>query len=222
MAQREEIFKKLADAVENYDADEAKNVALEALRNNLDPLQAVTKGLAVGMKRIGEKWQKLEVFMPEVASAADAFMEAMNVLRPRMTGESRTDFAGTMIIGTIFGDIHTVGKEVAIPVFQAEGINVIDLGVDVSAEKFVEAVNQYSPEIVGLGTYMSETFMNTSAVIEGLKNAGLRDKVKVICGGPAVNENLARKLGADDASNDAWLAIPKIKALVAEVKKTRN
>jgi 5-methyltetrahydrofolate--homocysteine methyltransferase len=122
-----------------------------------------------------------------------------------------------MVIGTIYGDIHTVGKDVAIPVFEAAGFDVIDLGAAVPDEKFVEAVREHKPQLVGLGTYMTSTFMHTRETVKALADAGLRAGVKVICGGPAVDAPTARKMGADDASDNAWDAVEKMKRLAAEL-----
>ncbi|MGB9604870.1 MAG: cobalamin B12-binding domain-containing protein, partial [Bryobacteraceae bacterium] len=118
----------------------------------------------------------------------------------------------------IHGDIHTVGKDVAVPVFQAAGYDVIDLGVDVPDEHFVEAIREHQPDIVGLGTYMTSTFMHTRETVRVIEQAGLRDRVKIICGGPAVDPDAARRMGADDASDDAWEAVAKLDRLVEELR----
>jgi 5-methyltetrahydrofolate--homocysteine methyltransferase len=120
-------------------------------------------------------------------------------------------FLASIVMDTIFGDIHTVGKDVAIPVFESAGFNAIDLGIDVSPDKFVKAAIENKAELVGLGTYMSETFFHVPEVVDAFKKAGIRDRVKIICGGPAVDPETARKLGADDASSDAWEAVEKMK-----------
>ncbi|MFQ5762089.1 MAG: B12-binding domain-containing protein, partial [Candidatus Bathyarchaeia archaeon] len=191
---RSEFLQKLAQAIVSLDPDAAERLTHQALEAGVDPNDAVVNGLAIGMKEIGDTWQRLEIFLPEVMVASEAFLSAMKILRPHMKSAAERRFEGTMVMGTIFGDIHEVGKEVAIPVFQATiPIDVIDLGVDVPPEKFVEAVRERGAQIVGLGTYMSETFMHTQTVVEALKKAGLREKVKIICGGPAVDENYARQ-----------------------------
>ena len=218
---KEEVLKRLAEAVVSLKLKEAEAAAKEALEAGVDPVEAVRRGLSEGMRIVGEKFNSMEYFIPEVLLAADAYRAGLNVLKEKFSREALGRFMATIVIGTIYGDIHSIGKDVAIPVFQAAGFNVVDLGVDVSPERFVEAVKEYRAEVVGIGTYMSETFFHTPSVIEALKKAGLRDKVKVICGGPAVDPRTARRLGADDASSDAWEAVEKIKKLLSELRGAR-
>jgi len=213
-----ELVKEIADAVVNLDAAKVRDLTDKAVRAGLAPSVIVTDGLSRGMKTVGERFRKNEMFLPELFVAGDVFYAGLKLVKPLLAGREREHAIGTMVIGTIYGDIHTVGKDVAIPVFEAAGLNVVDLGIAVPDEKFVEAVRQHKPEIVGLGTYMSSTFMHTSSVVEALKKAGLRDSVKIICGGPAVDPRTARTLGADDASDDAWDAIEKIKKLLAALR----
>jgi len=214
---QEEIISKLTNSIVNLDSEAAKKVAKEAKVANVDLADAI-RALARGMRIIGEKWNKMEVFLPEVLVAADAFYAGMEVLEPALEakkGESL--FSGTIVIGTIFGDVHTVGKDVAKAVFAAEiGLRVIDLGIEVPENKFVEAVKEYDANIVGVGTYMSETFFNTPKVLDALKNASLRDRVIVVCGGPAVNYKKAIEFGADGAWDDAWMAVDGIEKLMKE------
>jgi len=214
---QEEIISKLTNSIVNLDSEAAKKVAKEAKVANVDLADAI-RALARGMRIIGEKWNKMEVFLPEVLVAADAFYAGMEVLEPALEAKKGERlFSGTIVIGTIFGDVHTVGKDVAKAVFAAEiGLRVIDLGIEVPENKFVEAVKEYDANIVGVGTYMSETFFNTPKVLDALKNASLRDRVIVVCGGPAVNYKKAIEFGADGAWDDAWMAVDGIEKLMKE------
>ena len=213
----EQILERLTDAIVSLDAGSAKSTAEEAVKAKLDPREAI-RALAKGMRTIGEKWNRLEVFLPEVLVAADAFCSGMEVLEPTLEAKKdRQFYPATMVLGTIFGDVHTVGKDVAKAVFAAEiGLRVVDLGVEVPSEKFIDAVKEYGANIVGLGTYMSETFYNTPKVIDALKRGGLRDKVIVVCGGPAVSNSKALELGADGAWDDAWVAVAEIRKLMKD------
>jgi len=213
----EQVLARLTDAVVSLDTQAAKKAAGEAIETNADPAAAI-KALAKGMRIIGEKWNKMEVFLPEVLVAADAFYAGMEVFGPALdTKKDQRLFSGTMVIGTIFGDVHTVGKDVAKAVFAAEiGLKVVDLGAEVPASEFVDAAREHDATIVGLGTYMSETFFNTPKVIDALKKSELRDKVIVVCGGPAVNRKKAIEFGADGAWDDAWVAVDEIKTLMKE------
>jgi len=212
---QEDILLKLTDAIISLDAKAAKNAAEEAVKAHLDLSESI-RALAKGMRVIGEKWNKMEVFLPEVLVAADAFYAGMEVMGPLLEGKKDKNlFTGAMVIGTIYGDVHTVGKDVAKAVFAAEiGLRVIDLGTEVPSDKFVDAAKECDANVVGLGTYMSETFCNAPKVLEALKKAGLRDRVVVVCGGPAVDNRKAIEFGADGAWDDAWVAADEIKKLM--------
>jgi len=219
----EETLGKLKEAIVNMDAEAARTIANETMQKGVPVIEAVKKGLCEAMFMIGEKFQSGEIFMPEMAASAEAFYSAYDVLKPEFVKAiGKDDFLGTMVIGTIAGDIHSVGKDLFIPVAMSGGINSIDLGIDVPPERFVEAVKKHNAEIVGVGTYMSETFFHTPDVVGALKREGLRDKVKIICGGPSVDANQARKFGADDASDDAWEGVEKIKALIDELRSQKR
>lgn len=214
--EEQQILDKLARAVIDLDASAAQRLAGEALDAGISPYRIIADGLSQGMKVVGEKFKRAEVFIPEVLVACDAYYAGLNVCKPHMTADRRDQYIARMIIGTIYGDIHTVGKDVAVPVFQAAGFEVIDLGTAVPDEKFVEAVREYKPQIVGLGTYMTATFMHTRETVRALVEAGLRERVKIICGGPAVDGEQARRMGADDASDNAWDAVERMKRLVEQ------
>lgn len=214
---KREINQRLTDSIVSLDAEAAKKFAEEAIREGLEPFDAV-RALAKGMRIVGEKWNRMEIFMPEVLVAADAFYSGMTPLENVLESQKENKgYTATMIIGTIFGDVHTVGKDVAKAVFAAElGLKVIDLGVEVPSHQFVEAVKQHTAQIVGIGTYMSETFYNAPKVIDSLREAGLRDNLIVVCGGPAVNNEKSLEFGADGAWDDAWVAVENIKQLIKE------
>jgi 5-methyltetrahydrofolate--homocysteine methyltransferase len=214
-------FQQLADAVVNMETGRIPDLVRSCLAESLSPTDILTRGLSLGMRRVGEQFRDGCVFMPEVLVSCDAYYVGLKVLEPLLQAANGAS-KGKMILGTIHGDIHTVGKDVAVPVFRAAGFEVIDLGIDVKDEAFVEAVHRHRPKLVGLGTYMTSTFMHTRATVEALERAGVRREVKVICGGPAVDSAAARKMGADDASDNAWEAIGKMEALVEELDHERN
>lgn len=209
------ILDKLADAIENLDLGGVKPLVQQALDSGLRPSQVLNDGLSLGMRRVGTKFNTGEMYMPEVLVACDVYFAGLELVRPLLAGDGAHSI-GTMVLGNIHGDVHTVGKNVAIPVFEASGLRVIDLGESKSDADFVAAIREHKPDIVGLGTYMTSTFMHTKATVEAIKAAGLRDSVKIICGGPAVSEEAARAMGADDACDDAWKAVEKIKRLLGK------
>ncbi len=215
-------LQQLADAVINMDIAEVPGMVRSCLAERLAPADILTRGLSRGMRTVGERFRDGIAFMPEVLVSCDAYYAGLRILEPLLAAAEGMPTRGKMVLGTIHGDIHTVGKDVAVPVFRAAGFEVIDLGVDVPDERFVEAVRTHRPQLVGLGTYMTATFMHTRETVEALKRAGMRDQVKVICGGPAVDARTARTLGADDASDNAWEAVGKMDALVKELEHERR
>jgi 5-methyltetrahydrofolate--homocysteine methyltransferase len=213
----EAALEALAQAVLDLDVSRTERLSKEALAAGISPYRIIAEGLSVGMRIVGEKFKCAEVFIPEVLVACDAYYAGLSAVKPHLEAAERSQFIAKMVIGTIYGDIHTVGKDVAIPVFEAAGFDVIDLGAAVPDEKFVEAVREHKPQLVGLGTYMTSTFMHTRETVKALADAGLRNSVKVICGGPAVDAKTARKMGADDASDNAWDAVERMKKLVGVI-----
>ena len=210
----ESILERLSKAILALDHRGTAPLVREALAARVPAVRIISEGLSQGMREVGEKFKCGEMYMPEVLVACDAYYSGLKEVQPHLEAASGIGSRGTIVLGTIYGDIHTVGKDVAVPVFQAAGYKVIDLGIDVPAEKFIDAIKTHQPQLVGLGTYMTATFMHTREVVQALEKAGVRHLVKVICGGPAVDANRARSLGADDASDDAWEAVEKMDRLV--------
>jgi len=220
--EKAERLQKLAQAVLEMDLEGIVPLVEDSLAAGLSPVEILAEGLSAGMRQVGERFKQGEIFMPEVLVSCDVYYRGLEILRPLIRQTGGGPVRGKMIIGTIYGDIHSVGKDVAVPVFQAAGYDVIDLGVDVPDERFVEAIREYEPDIVGLGTYMTSTFMHTRETVRVIEQAGLRDRVKIICGGPAVDPAAARRMGADDASDDAWEAVGKLDRLVEELRAARR
>jgi 5-methyltetrahydrofolate--homocysteine methyltransferase len=220
--EKAERLQKLAQAVLEMDLEGIVPLVEDSLAAGLSPVEILAEGLSAGMRQVGERFKQGEIFMPEVLVSCDVYYRGLEILRPLIRQTGGGPVRGKMIIGTIYGDIHSVGKDVAVPVFQAAGYDVIDLGVDVPDERFVEAIREYEPDIVGLGTYMTSTFMHTRETVRVIEQAGLRDRIKIICGGPAVDPAAARRMGADDASDDAWEAVGKLDRLVEELRAARR
>ena len=215
---KDDIITRLAQAVVSCQTAEVEQVVRAALTAGLSPHEVI-KGLSEGMREMGRLWTEMEVFLPEVMAAADAFYAGLHLAKPAVPVGSRTDQVGTLVLGTIYGDIHSVGKDVVVPVFEAENFKVVDLGTDVSAAQFVQAVVEHKPDILGLGTYMSETFRHVAEVVRALVDAGVRDQVIVICGGAVADAEIARRMGADDAFTDAWVAVEAAKHMLETRKR---
>ncbi len=211
-----EILKQLSVAVVNLDLKGVVPLVQSALNEGLAPSRVLTEGLSQGMREVGQQFNTGDMFMPEVLVACDVYFAGLGIVRPLLATGKEAHSLGTIIMGNIYGDVHTVGKQVAMPVFEASGLQVIDLGEDLTDDAFIEGIRKHKPQVVGLGTYMTSTFMHTKETVEAITKAGLRDQVKIICGGPAVDADAARRMGADDASDDAWKGIEKIKKLLGK------
>lgn len=209
-----DVLTPLASAVEQLDAAAVRQLIEQGLNAGMTPQLLLVEGLSAGMRNVGHKFKSGEMYMPEVLVACDVYFAGLEMVKP-LLGDGGEHRLTTMVLGNIHGDVHTVGKNVAMPVFEANGIRVIDLGEDLPDEAFVEAIREHAPGVVGFGTYMTSTFMHTKTTVEAITRAGLRDRVRIICGGPAVDAGAARRMGADDATNDAWDAVGRIRAMLS-------
>jgi len=202
MVREEEILSKLRDAIVNLDIEGVQKACREAIDAGIPAYKAVTDGMAKGMEIVGEKYENGEYFLAELIMAGETMKEGMKVLEPYLKGgEARV--LGKVVIGTVKGDLHDIGKNIVVTLLTAAGFEVIDLGVDVPPEKFVEAVKKNNPDIVGMSALLTTTMIEMENVIKVLKEAGLRDKVKIIIGGAPITQEYAEKIGADAAARDA-------------------
>jgi methylmalonyl-CoA mutase cobalamin-binding domain/chain len=215
---QQDLMQKLAHAVVSCQALEVEMAAREALAAGLHPYDVI-KGLSAGMREMGRLWTEMEVFLPEVTASADAYYVGLQLAKAALPGGTGAASAGTLVLGVVHGDIHSVGKDVVIPVFQAENFNVIDLGVNVSASRFAEATREHKADVVGLGTYLGETFLYVSEVVKALVEAGIRKDLIVVCGGPDADAVIARRMGADNAFTDAWAAVEWVRQALRDKKK---
>ena len=205
-------LRSLAEAVMNMDVEHVPVLTRAALDEGLTPNEILGRGLSEGMRAMGEKFRDGDCFVPEVLGSCDTYYAALDVVQPLIEASRDVPTIGKLVIGTIHGDVHTVGKDVAIPVFRAEGFEIVDLGIDVADEAFVDSIREHAPDVLGLGTYMTSTFLHTRETVRAIEQAGLRDRVKIICGGPTVDARAAQDMGADDASNNAWGGVDIMKA----------
>ncbi|MBS7606293.1 MAG: corrinoid protein [Candidatus Bathyarchaeia archaeon] len=202
MSNREEILNKIRDAIVNLDIDNIQRLCEEALKAGIPAYEIVMNGMSKGMEIVGEKYERNEYFLAELIMAGEVMKEGMKVLEPHLKG-GEVKKIGKVVIGTVRGDLHDIGKNIVATLLSAAGFEVIDLGVDVPPEKFVEAVKEYRPDIVGMSALLTTTMIEMENVIKALKEAGLRDKVKIIIGGAPVTKEFAEKIGADAAARDA-------------------
>lgn len=210
----EEILENLKKAVTEFDAEGAEKWAKKAVEKGVDPIEAADS-LTQGIRQIGEGFGKGEYFLPDLVMAGEAMKRALPPLEEaiKKAGKKREALA-TFVIGTVAGDIHDIGKTIVITLFQAEGFNIVDLGVDLPAEKFVEAVKEHKPDVLGLSALMTMTMFEQMKVIEALKGAGIRDDVKVMVGGGAITPDFAQMIGADGYAANGPEAVEEAKKLL--------
>ena len=208
-------LEKLSKSVMDGDIDTVKFLVRELLKNGANPLELVDKGLAKGIRTVGERYGKGEIFLTELLMGAEAMKVGMEIINPEIKKQKKElKKVGSIIIGTVAGDIHDLGKNIVAALFSAHGFDVADLGVDVPDQKFIDKVKEIKPDILGLSALMTSTIPKQRELINLLKSSGLRDKVKVMIGGAAVNEDYARDIGADGYAENANDAVVKAKTLV--------
>jgi len=204
----EQILSDLREAVLYFDPDDARRLAQEALDNGVDPVVALEEGLARPLREIGDRFGTGEAFITELIAAAQAMEAGAEVLNEEIARRGATSKkVGTFLIGTVEGDIHSIGKNIVATMLSTAGFEIIDLGADVPAETFVENVEKHRPDILGLSALMTTTMTKQKEVIERLREAGLRDKVKIIVGGAPVTEGWVKEIGADACGLDALNAV---------------
>lgn len=213
MSSKEKIFANLAEAVVAGNRSLAEKWAEEALNLNIDPYEAIMKGCAEGMKVVSDKYEKSEYYVPDILVAARAMDAAVAVLRPHIkVGTAKVP--AKVVLGSVEGDVHEIGKNLVRILLSAAGFNVVDLGKNVSASAFVKAIRRENPEVVGLSTLMTPTMITMKDTIAEFRKQGVRDKVKVIVGGAPVNSEFAKQIGADGYGGSAAEAVRLVEKLL--------
>jgi len=217
MLDKEEVLKKLVQAVVDGNLELAEAVAKDAVRVGIEPYKAIIEGLAKGMEIVGEKYDQKEYFLPELLMAGDAMYAGLNVLLPllpkRESGEK-----GTVILGVVEGDIHDIGKNIVKTMLTASGYKVIDLGKDVPVDEFIRRAKEERAQVIAMSTLMTPTLLSIQTVEEKLKAEGLKGKVKTIIGGGSVSDGWRERAGSDAYGKDAMEAVSKVKLLIESVK----
>lgn len=208
-----EILGKLKKAVLEGDDDLALSLAQKSLEEGAQPLAIVNEAIVAGIQEAGELWRKNEYFQTDMIMSVEAFRVAMEVVEPDITtGETST--AGKLVIGTVAGDMHNLGKMMVVAMLRGAGFHVIDLGEDVPAQTFIDKVKELKPDILGLGCYMTTTMAEMENVIKYLEDNNLRDSVKVMIGGVSTSQQYANESGADAWGKDALDAVEKARNLM--------
>lgn len=207
-------FQSIAEAVINGKAPETERLVKEALGSGTKPVDIINQGLIAGMQVIADRFKKNEIYVPEVLIAARAMNTGLSLVKPLIT-ETELQPVGKVIIGTVKGDLHDIGKKLVAMMLEGAGFQVVDLGIDVSPEKFVAAVQEHQPHIVGMSALLTTTMPSMGQTIKLLNESGLRDQVKVMIGGAPITDAYAKEIGADGYAPDAGSAVDLAKSLVA-------
>ena len=208
-------YEELQELIITGQKDKVAAAVKTLLDSGKAPMDIIKEGLTAGMNVVGAKFKSGDMFIPEVMISAHAMKEGMDILKPLVVGESTSLSTKKAVIGTVEGDIHTIGKSIVAMLMESSGFEIIDLGIDIPAAKFVEAVKKEQPEILGMSAMLTTTMSRMKDVIDALKEASLRDKTRVMVGGAPITQDFADSLGADGYAPDASSAVEKAKALIS-------
>ena len=207
------ILQKIASNLYKGDREAVAELAQEALDQGLSPGEILADGLMAGMDRVGRDFKAGDLYVPEVLLAARAMHAGMDVLKPLLS-EAEVPSAGKIVIGTVKGDLHDIGKNLVVMMMEGAGFEIVDLGTGVPPEQFVEAVEGEKPDLLGMSALLTTTMPMMRTTIEALEQAGLRDRVKVIVGGAPVTQTWADEIGADGFGSDAASAVDVARSLM--------
>ncbi len=209
----EELFSEMAEALIAGKLDVVPALAQKAVDEGVAPDDILEKGLLAGMDVVGQRFKAADMFIPEVLRSAKCMHGAMEIIRPLLS-ETGAKSTKTLIIGTVQGDLHDIGKNLCGMMFEGAGFQVVDLGVDIKPNEFVEAVKEHKADLVGFSALLTTTMPKMVETIDALKEAGIRDGLKIMVGGAPVTENFANEIGADGYASNAASAVEKGKELL--------
>jgi len=206
-------LKEIADNLIKGKAPEVKELVQRAIDEGEDVEKVLNEGLVAGMSVVGAKFKANEFYVPEVLIAARAMKAGMGILRP-ILAEKNIKGIGTVVLGTVRGDLHDIGKNLVAMMLEGAGFEIIDLGVDVSPEKFIETAKEKKADLVGLSALLTTTMPSMKDVVKAVGDSGLKDKVKVMIGGAPLTQSYADEIGADGYAPDAASAVDEVKQLL--------
>ena len=211
---KEELLERMEKAIVEGDKDEAEALAKQALKEKIDLNEVIEKGYVPGIQKVGDLWEKGEYFLPELITSAECMKAAMSVLQPEMEkARISTKSQGKVVIGTVEGDIHDIGKNLVSSMLSANGFEVIDLGADVNLEKFIEKAEAVNADFICLSALLTTTMLGQKKVIEIIKEKGLSDRFRVLVGGAPVNQKWADDIRADGYAENAMIAVKVAKKM---------
>ena len=208
------ILSEIAGSLQRGEDDQVGTLVRQALDQRHAPLEILNQGLIAGMDVVGEQFRKREIFLPDVLLAARAMYAGLDLLKPLLASEG-VPTAGRVVLGTVQGDLHDIGKNLVGIMLKGAGFEVMDLGADVPAARFVDAAQEHGASVIGLSALLTTTMPVMKEVVELVRARGLAGRVKVIVGGAPVSEAWAREIGADSHGYDAANAVERVRALVA-------
>ncbi len=209
-----DIIQELNSEVQKGQTERVKELVQKGLDQGLLPMEILEKGLRPAMEEIGRKFESLEIFLPEMMSAADAMTAGVDILQPHLASSGQDARKGLIVLGTVEGDVHEIGKNIVSIMLQGAGYRVEDVGYDVPVLTFVDKVKALNPDILGMSALMTSTMVHMPRVITALQERDLRKGVKVIVGGAPVLPEWAEEIGADGYGENAAEAIREVKELV--------
>jgi len=210
-----ELYGKMSEVLISGGVEEIKKLTQQALDEGNQASDILSQGLLPGMDIVGQRFKACEMFIPEVLRSAKTMAGAMEILRPLLS-EKDAAGAGTVIVGTVEGDLHDIGKNLVGMMLEGAGFKVVDLGTDVKPQDFVEASKEHKPQIVGLSALLTTTMPKMGETVNALKEAGIRDQIKVMAGGAPVTQDFVDEIGADAYGSNATSAVEKAKSLVGK------
>jgi 5-methyltetrahydrofolate--homocysteine methyltransferase len=210
---REELLDELYSFVLSGDVDRAVEATREGLRGDIEPTVLLFDAMIPALEEVGRRFETGEVFLPEMLIAANAMQGAMTIIRP-LIAAAGVETIGRFVMGTVAGDIHDVGKKLCDVMLEGAGFEVIDLGINVPGERFVDAIREVHPDVVGMSAFLTTTALEFSRNIELIEEAGLRDQVKILIGGAPVDQAMVDSVGADGFAPDASSAVRLTKSVM--------
>ena len=214
--EKEKLFLEMKESVVEGEIEEAGALAKKSVELDIHPLESIEEGFTPGINEVGDNFSQGEMFLPELVAAAEAMKAALTVLEPALLKkQAKRVTLGRVVIGTMYNDIHDIGKDMVASMLTAAGFEVFNLGINVPSETFVEKVDELKPDILGLSALLTTTMPEQEVVIKALEKAGLRQGVKVVVGGAPINQGWADSIGADGFAEDAIEAVKLAKKLVS-------
>ncbi|MFX1572417.1 MAG: B12-binding domain-containing protein [Promethearchaeota archaeon] len=212
----EKIFEEMANSIVNLDEDKAVNLAKKAINEKKDLLKVIEQGYAAGIRKVGELWEEGEFFLPELIRGAQIMQNCLDLIIPHLQSGRDQLSLGKVIVATIEGDIHSIGKTIVGTMLRAYGFEVFDLGADVPAEKIIDEAIKKNVDVIGISALLTTTMIGQKKIIDNLKERNLIDKFKVILGGAPVTKSWVEECGADGFAENAVEAVKLVKTLLGK------